>query len=94
MDIAPIVSKPTTATTPDPAARKAAQEFEAMMLGQVVDQMMATVKSGAFGGGHAEETWRSVLSNAIGESIAKQGGTGIAAQIESAIARYRQGSIT
>ena len=84
---APSVSKPSA----NSEAEEAAHEFEAMMLGQVVDTMMATVKTGQFGGGHAEETWRSVLSDAIGKQIAQKGGTGIATQIEHAIARYQDG---
>jgi len=95
-NITPIAGPRTSASpTPvDPAAREAAREFEAMMLGQMVDSMMATVKTGTFGGGHAEETWRSFLSDAIGAEMARGDGTGIAAQIEGAIARYRQGGAT
>nr|WP_246253379.1 rod-binding protein [Sulfitobacter maritimus] len=54
--------------------------------------MLSTVDVGSFGGGHAEETWRSFLSNAIGESIAEQNSTGIARSIETAMARYQSGA--
>lgn len=73
------------------ASAKAAKDFEAMFLGQMVDEMLSTVNIGDFGGGHAEETWRSFLSDAIGRSIAEQNSTGIADGIESAILRYQTG---
>lgn len=92
---------PTPATAPkappaakpaDPVTAESAQEFEAMFLGQMVDEMLSTVDIGSFGGGHAEETWRSFLSNAIGESIAAQNSTGIARSIETAMQRYQTGA--
>ncbi len=62
-----------------------------MFLGQMVDEMLSTVNIGNFGGGHAEETWRSFLSDAIGRSIAEQNSTGIAKGIEAAIRNYQTG---
>ena len=79
------------AAAPD-APNSAIKEFEAMFLTQMVDEMLSTVNIGTFGGGHAEETWRSFLSNAIGESIAEQNSTGIARSIETAMARYQSGA--
>ncbi|MGJ8544668.1 MAG: rod-binding protein [Sulfitobacter sp.] len=73
------------------ASSQSAKEFEAMFLGQMVDEMLSTVNVGDFGGGHGEETWRSFLSDAIGRSIAEQGTTGIAKGIEAAIQRYQTG---
>ncbi|MFG6594997.1 rod-binding protein [Sulfitobacter sp. 1A13368] len=88
---------PTPAAKPaapqaDAVTAEKAQEFEAMFLGQMVDEMLSTVDIGSFGGGHAEETWRSFLSNAIGESIAEQSSTGIARTIETAMQRYQTGA--
>lgn len=91
------IPAPTPATKPavtqaDAVTAEKAQEFEAMFLGQMVDEMLSTVNIGSFGGGHAEETWRSFLSNAIGESIAEQNSTGIARSIETAMQRYQTGA--
>ena len=91
------IPSPTPAATPavtqaDAVTAEKAQEFEAMFLGQMVDEMLSTVDIGSFGGGHAEETWRSFLSNAIGESIAEQNSTGIARSIETAMQRYQTGA--
>ena len=79
------------AAAPD-APNSAIKEFEAMFLTQMVDEMLSTVDIGSFGGGHAEQTWRSFLSNAIGESIAAQNSTGIARSIETAMQRYHTGA--
>lgn len=91
------IPAPTPAAKPaapqaDAVTAEKAQEFEAMFLGQMVDEMLSTVDVGSFGGGHAEETWRSFLSNAIGESIAEQNSTGIARTIETAMQRYQTGA--
>ena len=91
------IPAPTPAAKPaapqaDAVTAEKAQEFEAMFLGQMVDEMLSTVDVGSFGGGHAEETWRSFLSNAIGESIADQNSTGIARTIETAMQRYQTGA--
>lgn len=65
-----------------------AREFEAMFLSHVVEEMMRTVNIGTFGGGEAEEKWRSFLTSAIADEIAGQGSTGISQSIEAAINSY------
>lgn len=89
---APTPASKPVASQADSVTAEKAQEFEAMFLGQMVDEMLSTVDIGSFGGGHAEETWRSFLSNAIGESIAEQNSTGIARTIETAMQRYQTGA--
>ncbi|MBW4961652.1 rod-binding protein [Sulfitobacter sp. CW3] len=97
MELPPISATPlstsgaTTASQNRQVPSKSSQDFEAMFLGQMVDEMLSTVNIGDFGGGHAEETWRSFLSDAIGRSIAEQNSTGIAKGIEAAIQRYQTG---
>ena len=61
-----ITGKPDAAQLTNPATAriwKAAQEFEAMVLGQLVGPMFATVDTskGAFGGGAAEEATQQRL---------------------------------
>lgn len=80
----------TTRSTASDAAR-AAQEFEVVFLTQAVDEMMRGTTAGEFGGGHGEDTWRSFLSRAFAEEIARHGGTGIARSIEAGIAAYGVG---
>ncbi|MCC6719736.1 MAG: rod-binding protein [Acetobacteraceae bacterium] len=78
--------KPTQAQLADPATARiwqSAQDFEAMVLGQLVAPMFATVETskGPFGGGAAEETWRPMLAQEVGKHIARGGGLGLAAPV-------------
>ena len=75
----------------DPEARRAAQEFEAVFLTQVVEEMMSTVDIGSFGRGEAEDMWRGILAQSVADEIAAQGRTGIAQSVEGTIAAYRGG---
>ncbi|GHF36286.1 rod-binding protein [Seohaeicola zhoushanensis] len=71
-----------------PEAKKAAREFEAVFLTQTVDEMLKSVDIGSFGGGEAEETWRSFLARAYADQIAEQNSTGIARSVLQTIAAY------
>jgi Rod binding domain-containing protein len=73
------------------AAQSAAREFEAAFLTQAVEEMMRSVKTGDFGGGHGEEIWRSFLARAFADQIAAQDMTGLAGSVEAAITAYRHG---
>lgn len=75
-----------------PEALKAAKEFEAVFLTQTIDEMLKEVDIGSFGGGHAEETWRSFLAKAYADQLAGQGTTGIAKSVLGTIAAYEKGS--
>lgn len=58
------------------------QEFEAVFLSTMLEQMFAGLETdGAFGGGQAEETWRSVMIEEYGRSVASAGGIGVADDI-------------
>lgn len=72
------------------AAQSAAREFEAMFLSQMVDEMLAQVDIGDFGGGQAEKHWRSFMAEAFGRQIAEQGGAGITASLRGALEAYAQ----
>ena len=76
------------AIAPD-AAKSAAREFEAVFLTETVEDMLNSVDIGDFGGGHAEETWRSFLARAYADQLVEQGTTGIAASVENSISAYR-----
>jgi Rod binding domain-containing protein len=67
-------------------AWKAAQDFEAMVLGQMLAPMLETAPAAPspFGGGHAEETWRGLHAQELGRAIARGGGLGLALPV------YRQ----
>ena len=58
--------------------RKTAQDFEASFLSQMFKPMFEGLETdGAFGGGNAEETWRSFLLDAMAKQTVKAGGIGL-----------------
>lgn len=72
-------------------ARKAAEEFEAFFIAQTVEAMFAGIETdGAFGGGHAEQVFRSMLSQEYGKSMARSGGVGIADQVYREILKTQE----
>lgn len=85
-----VIAQPGAAA-PD-AAHSAAQEFEAMFLTQMVDEMLKQVDMGEFGGGPGAEQWRYFLAEAFGKEIAAQGGAGIAQGVASALRAYGTGA--
>ncbi|MCW5699728.1 MAG: rod-binding protein [Rhodospirillales bacterium] len=74
---------PNLAKSNDPARiREVAQEFEAVFLAQMLQPMFAGLGAEKpFGGGMAEDMWRSMLAEEYGKSIAAAGGVGIADEV-------------
>lgn len=71
-------------------ARKAAEEFEAVFLTQILSTMNDGIKAdGPFGGGQDEEMWRGMLNEQYAASIARQGGIGIADQVYNEILKMQ-----
>jgi len=73
----------------DPAqAKKVAQDFEAMFVGMMLKSMRETVgKDKLTGGGHGEETFRSLLDQEYAAAAVKGGGIGLASTIEKELNR-------
>jgi Rod binding domain-containing protein len=62
----------------------AAQEFEAVFISQMLTHMWSGIETNEmFGGGHAEDIYRSLLIEEYGKVIAKQGGLGIADHVKA-----------
>jgi Rod binding domain-containing protein len=76
---------------PERGGTDVGKEFEAAFLSQGIDEMLKTAKITTFGGGHAEEMFRSFLSRAVAEAIAETAPIGIAEQVDAAIAAYQDG---
>ena len=72
--------------------QKAARDFEAMAIGQLLAPMFETVDSahGLFGGGAGEETWKPMLVAEFGKHIAAHGGFGLAAPVMAAMIRMQE----
>ena len=90
-------------TAPAPAAKlrqprdakgvdKAAQEFEAMFLSQMLESMFKGIKAdGPFGGGHAEEIMRGFMLQEYGKVMAANGGVGIADAVKRELLHAQEG---
>jgi len=64
------------------SARAAAEEFEAVFLNSMIQQMFAGVEGdGPMGGSGATGVWRSMLTDEYAKSFSKNGGIGIADQV-------------
>ena len=71
--------------------RKAAEDFEAFFLGQMLQPMFKSLNvEPPFGGGNAEEVWRSMMVDEMGKAMAKSGGIGIAASVKREILRMQE----
>ena len=69
-------------------AKKVAQEFEAMFVGMMLKSMRETVgKDKLTGGGHGEETFRSLLDQEYAATASRNGGVGLAKMIEQELTR-------
>ena len=68
--------------TKEAKARSTAQDFEAMFLHSMFQQMFANVGQGPFSGGPGANVWRSFLTDEYSKSFAKSGGIGLAAQVQ------------
>lgn len=62
-------------------ARAVAQDFEAVFLNTMLQQMFSGVGEGPFNGGYAGGVWRSFLTDEYSKAFAKKGGIGIADQV-------------
>lgn len=75
------------------AARRAAEDFEAVFLSQMLAPMFATIKTDALmGGGPAEDIYRSLLVEEYGKAISRAGGIGIADQVQREILALQEAS--
>lgn len=79
------IAKPGSTLTPTQIARvrQQAEEFEGVFLNTLTKQMFSSLKTDAsvMGGGFGEETWRSMQSEMLANTMAQNGGLGIAEQL-------------
>ena len=71
-------------------AAKAAQEFEAVFLSQMLQPMFDGLKTdGTFGGGFAEEIYRGLMLENIGREMAASGGIGLSDAVLAEMVRMQ-----
>jgi Rod binding domain-containing protein len=91
--IAPAAPDPALLATPQGAKTwRAAQDFEAMALGELLQPMFDTMDTsqGPFGGGSGEAAWRPMLTQAIAKQMAAHGGLGLAVPVFNQMLRMQE----
>jgi len=77
--------QPGSGLTPGQIARvrQQAEEFEGVFLNTLTKQLFSSIKtdSSVMGGGFGEETWRSMQAEILADTMARNGGLGIAEQM-------------
>jgi Rod binding domain-containing protein len=90
----PVSAPPSRPSVPaDPAKiAKAATDFEAMAIGQLLQPMFDTVDTanGFLGGGAGEEAWKPMLVQEFAKQIAAHGGLGLAKPAYEAMLRMQE----
>ena len=72
-------------------AKAASQDFEAVFLNTMFQQMFTGLQGdGPFGGSGATGVWRSFLTDEYSKSFAKSGGIGIADHVYSALLKQQE----
>ncbi len=72
-------------------ANAAAQDFEAVFLNSMFQQMFTGIDGeGPFGGGGAAGVWRSFLTNEYSKTFAKAGGVGIADEVYRSLIAHQE----
>jgi Rod binding domain-containing protein len=72
-------------------AEQAAEEFEAVFIGEMLKPMFNMIEVDEnFGGGKGEEIFRDLMVQEYGKMIARQGGIGIASQIKAELLRAQE----
>lgn len=74
-----------------PEIQKAAKEFEAVFISQMLGSMWEGVGvDEVFGGGQAEETYRGLLMEQYGKEIARSGGFGLADHVAKSLLEIQE----
>jgi Rod binding domain-containing protein len=73
-------------------AQGTAQEFEAMFINSMLQQMFAGVGEGPMSGGYAAGVWRSFLTDEYAKSFARNGGVGIADHVQRFLLEQQEAS--
>ncbi|MBX3476508.1 MAG: rod-binding protein [Brevundimonas sp.] len=71
--------------------RETAEAFEASFLSQMLKPMFEGLSTdGPFGGGQAENTWRSFMIDAMAKQTVRAGGIGLADQVMSEMLKMQE----
>jgi Rod binding domain-containing protein len=87
---AALASKASPAAGKAAKAKAAGEDFEAVFLNSMFQQMFAGVGQGPFSGGQGAQVWRSFLTDEYAKSFVKAGGVGIAPQVERELLAHQE----
>ena len=86
------VTLPAKPLPENPSARKAAQEFEAVFINELLSHMDQGLSTETpFSGGQAEGVYRSLFDDSVAKEISKRGGIGIADNIYREMLKMQEG---
>lgn len=72
----------------------ASKEFEAVFVSQMLNHMFEGIETdGMFGGGHAEDIYRSMQIQEYGKIITQSGGIGVADAIKAEMIKLQEGQV-
>jgi peptidoglycan hydrolase FlgJ len=92
MDINPVQTAALPKTQGTHNVDKAAKDFEAMYVSEMMAHMFAGLEvDSEFGGGKGEEMFRSMLVQEYGKQIANGPGIGISSQIRDMMIQMQEG---
>lgn len=84
------VQAPKAAMTAGGTA-KVAQQFEGVLMSQMLNEMFEGISTdGMFGGGPGEEMFRSMMVDEYGKQITKQGGMGLTNAITKQLLSHQE----
>ncbi|MCH8685097.1 rod-binding protein [Pedomonas mirosovicensis] len=76
----------------NPKTKAALQDFESVLIGEMVNIMFSTVPTDELtGGGNAESIYRSMMGQEMGKQIARQGGLGLVPHLMNEVIRMQGG---
>jgi Rod binding domain-containing protein len=87
---AALAGRPDAATSRIAKAKAAGEDFEAVFLNSMFQQMFSGVGKGPFGGGPGAGIWRSFLTDEYAKSFVKSGGIGIAPQVQRELLAHQE----
>ena len=72
---------------------RVSQDFEAVFISEMIRPMFDTVEvDSTFGGGRAEEIFKSMMINEYGKTLAANGGVGMADQVKESLIALQAGN--
>ena len=90
MQTAPVARPQAGSTTPE--MKKAASQFEGILVTQFLNQMFDGISTdGMFGGGPGEAMFRSLMVDEYGKQIAAGGGLGLSSAIQREMLKMQEG---